>query len=199
MEKSSGFTLMELMLAVTLFSVAIIISVSALLGIIGVQRRSSALQRVENNVNFAVKSMMVDISVGDLFYCGTNVPDGPLDSTTPQSCWSSGGRLLVFRNVRDEKTVYRLDNGMIRRCVDDAGSGACDEPIVNANYLQLTSSQVSIDPAIASFYVDGAEGTADSDLEQPLVQLVLRASASVSGETEMMNIQTTISQLTPDF
>ena len=105
----------------------------------------------------------------------------------------------MFRNVRDEKTVYRLDSGVIRRCVDDAGSGACDEPIIAANYLQLTSAQVNIDPTITSFYVDGAEGTASGDLEQPRVQLVLRASASVSGETETMNIQTTVSQLTPDF
>ena len=198
MKSAQGFTLMELMLAITLFSAAMIISVSSLLGVIDFQRKASALQRVENNVNFAVKSMMVDISVGDLYRCGKSVPAGPADSITPQSCWSGGGPLIVFRNVRNEKTVYRVSGGAIERCVDAAVSGACDSGS-GLSYLRLTAADVIIDSAISRIYVDGAEGTAAGDTKQPRTQLVIRASANVGGQIEIINIQSAVSQYTPDF
>lgn len=193
-----GFTLLEMMLAITLFSVASVIAVSSLFGVINFQRKASALQRVENNVNFAIKTMMVDISVGDLYYCGSAIPSGPIESIAPQSCWSSGGQLIVFRNVRNEKTVYRLDNGSIRRCVDILASGVCDSG-TGDSYLSLTSADVNIDSAASSFYVDGAEGTAAGDTKQPRAQIVIRASTVVGRETEEINIQTTVSQFIPDF
>lgn len=196
--KQGGFTLLELMLAITIFSVAAIISVSALFGVLIFQRKASALQRVQNNVNFAVKSMMADISVGDVFYCGSSVPSGPVANISPRSCWSGGGPLIVFRNVRDEKTVYRLDNDAIERCVDVSGSGNCDSGS-GSNYLLLTAASVNIDSTISSFYVDGAERAADGDTKQPRIQLVIRATTDVGGEIEVMNIQSTVSQFSPDF
>lgn len=195
---SRGFTLLELMLAITLFSVTAVIAVSALFGVLIFQRKASALQRVQNNVNFAVRSMVADISVGDLYYCGTSVPSGPIANINPQSCWSGGGPLIVFRNVRDEKTVYRLDNDAIERCVDVSGSGNCDLGS-GPNYLLLTAASVNIDSAVSSFYVDGAERAADGDTKQPRAQLVLRAITDVGGETEVINIQSTVSQFVPDF
>ena len=54
MKITRGFTLLELMLSITLFSAAMLIVVSSLLGVITFERKGSALQRVENNVNFAV-------------------------------------------------------------------------------------------------------------------------------------------------
>lgn len=193
----NGFTLLELMLAITLFSVATIIAVSALFGVVAFQRKSSALQRVENNINFALKAMMVDIAVGDLYYCGTTVPSGPINNILPQSCWSTGDPLIVFRNVRDEKTVYRLDNGTIERCVDVLASGVCDAGS-GAGYLKLTSADIDIDNAVSLFYVDGAEGIA-TDTKQPRVQVVISARTDVGRETEVINLQTTVSQFSPDF
>lgn len=196
--ENKGFTLLELMLSITLFSAAVIIAVSALFGVLAFQRKASALQRVQNNVNFAVKSMMADISVGDLYYCGISVPSGPADDISPQSCWSGGGSLIAFRNVRDEKTVYWLRNEAIERCVDVFSSGACDSGS-GPNYLRLTAASVNIDSAISFFYVDGAEGVAFGDTEQPRVRVGIRAATDVGGETEVMNIQSTVSQFIPDF
>ena len=201
--RKNGFTLLELMLAITLFSVAAIIAVSALFGVIAFQRKSLALQRVQNNINFAVKAMTVDIAVGDLYHCATTVPSGPINDILPQSCWSGGGPLIVFRNVRDEKTVYRLDNGVIERCVDVSASGVCDTGS-GPDYLQLTSSSVDIDNDCTGgpcslFYVDGAEGTAAGDTKQPRTQVVISARAAVGRETEVINLQTTVSQFRPDF
>lgn len=196
--KSHGFTLLELMLAITLFSVATIIAVSALFGVLAFQRKASALQRVQNNINFAVRSMMADISVGELYYCGVSVPLGTIEDINPQSCWSGGGPLIVFKNVRDEKTVYRLDGGVIKRCVDVSASGACDSGS-GPNYLRLTMASINIDSAISSFYVDGAEGTASGDTKQPRAQVVIRATTEVGRETEVINIQNTVSQFIPDF
>lgn len=196
--KNKGFTLLELMLAITLFSAAMIIAVSALFSVLAFQRKASALQRVQNNVNFAVRSMMADISVGDLYYCGISVPLGPVDAIAPQSCWSGGGSLIAFRNVRDEKTVYWLRNEAIERCVDVSASGACDSGS-GPNYLRLTAASVNIDSVISSFYVDGAEGTSLGDTKQPRVRVGIRATTDVGGETEVMNIQSTISQFLIDF
>lgn len=199
--RKDGFTLLELMLAITIFSVAAIISVSALFGVLIFQRKASALQRVQNNVNFAVRSVMADISVGDRYHCGLPVPIGPPENIPPLSCWwPTGDSEIVFRNVRDEKTVYRINNGAIRRCVDDVivPDGGCDN-FPNVYELQLTSADVVIDGAVSAFYIDGAEGTDLGDTKQPRVQLILRASTDVGGETEVMNIQSTVSQFIPDF
>ena len=81
--RQNGFTLLEIMIAMTLFSSATVIAVAALFGVIDFQRKSSALQRVENNLNFSVKTMTSDIAVGSVYYCGFSVPPGPIESIAP--------------------------------------------------------------------------------------------------------------------
>ena len=201
MKFSRGFTLLELMLSITLFSAAMLIAVSSLLGVISFQRKSSALQRVENNINFAVRSIMADIGVGDRYYCTNSVPLPAVsaDNITPQSCWGliwpNGGSILVFKNVRGEKTVYRINNGSILRCVST--SGACDSGS-GASYLRLTAAYVNVASPPSAFYVDGA-GPVPGDTKQPRVQIVVRASTDVGRQTETINIQSTVSQFSPDF
>lgn len=70
-----GFTLIEMIVSVTVFSVAIIMIMVSYLNLSDIQRKASALRTVNDNVNFAMELMTLEIIRGKNFNscsaCGT--------------------------------------------------------------------------------------------------------------------------------
>jgi len=61
--KKNGFTLIEMLVAVSLFVFVMLIGVGVLLSIIDANRKARALSSVMNNLNFALESMSRNIRV----------------------------------------------------------------------------------------------------------------------------------------
>jgi len=143
-----GFTLVEMIVAVGLFSLVMLVSVGALLSLTGANRKAQALQSVMNNLNIALDGMVRSIRMGSDYHCGAGVfiGTGNLDD-----CSSNGGTRFVFKPFDEDPNqwVYSYDSGRIYKSVE-----------FGANPVPLTSPEVTINGM--KFYVQGTTPGCDT-------------------------------------
>src|SRR5574343_405515 len=92
-KNEDGFTLVELMVATTVFVVIVISSIGSLIALMGASKDSRGLRFSMDNVNFAMESMTRSIRMGVNYYCGDSIPDS-LDEHN--DCSSLGKTLFSF-------------------------------------------------------------------------------------------------------
>ena len=182
---SSGFTLIEMLVAVALFATVMTIAVGSLISIVGASRRSIAAQSVINNLNFAIDDMSRTIRNGTDYVF---TPDSQQITAT-----SSDGVKVMYKFASGVCTVGYL-HGCIMKSVN------------NGDFLPITSPEISFDDNGAKFYLIGASprsgntcvsGTqpANTDCIQPKVTLILRAHVDYMGNPiANLNIETTMTQ-----
>ncbi len=68
---STGFTLIEIMVAVSIFVVVAMIATGAFITANRINQRAQALQRIMDNLNFALDDIAFKIQKGTDFSCGT--------------------------------------------------------------------------------------------------------------------------------
>lgn len=182
-ELQKGFTLIEMIVSVGIFSVVMLVGITALLSVIDLNKKNQSLKVAVNNINLAMENMSRDIRTGTDYHCGTTG-----DITLPLDC-SSGEDLMAFEGVSgDDSTfadqiVYRLNNGNIQR----SSNGGED-------FLNITASDINITNLM--FYVQGAEF---GDGLQPRVVIIVSGSAGSGGAAFDFNLQTTVSQRNLDL
>lgn len=66
LSEGRGFTLVEMLVSVALFSIVMIIMLGAVLAVVDVNRKSQSLTTVMNNLNFALESITRSIKTGEL-------------------------------------------------------------------------------------------------------------------------------------
>jgi len=130
-----GFTLVEMIVAVALFSVVMLVSVGTLLALVGANRKAQALQSVMSNLNIALDSMVRSIRMGSVYHCGGG------NYTVPADC-ANGGTTFAFKpfGVSSAPTVYRFNGTRIERS-ENGGS-----------FIGITAPEVSIDITSSRFY-----------------------------------------------
>ncbi len=75
--RRAGFTLVELLVSIALFSVVVLIVAGAISSIINVNKKAQTITSVVNNLNFTLESMTraiktgTDLQIGDLGFSGT--------------------------------------------------------------------------------------------------------------------------------
>ncbi len=185
MQNQKGFTLVEMIVAVALFSVVMLISVGALLALVGANRKAQALQSVMNNLNIALDGMVRAVRMGSMYHCG----GGPVK--TPQNC--EGDTLLAFKPFCQGSCepanrfvyVFDTDNSY-------CGQGRlCKSVDSGTNYYAMTSPEIIINSM--RFYVIGADSR---DLIQPKVVIEVKgtAGAKTIKTTTTFSIQATAVQ-----
>ncbi len=175
--KNSGFTLIEMIVAVSIFAIAASIAMGALLSVSDAQQKVLALRVVQDNLSFVFDVMAKEMRTGTSYHCGLSLDDF---SDTPRDCVSPGSSSFTFRNSAGDKATYRLNSGKIERIIN----GNSASPFV------LTSPDVNVSSLV--FYVVGAPA---GDHLQPRVTIVLRGTAGLKEKIKsQINIQTTISQ-----
>jgi prepilin-type N-terminal cleavage/methylation domain-containing protein len=164
-----GFTLVEMIVAIFVFSVVMVISTGALVSIIGANRKAQSVKSVMNNVAFSLDSMTRALRVGTNYDCGVS------------SCASGGSESLTFTDVDGRDVQYRFNesSNQIERDIDGAG------------FQALTAPEVTVDRLM--FYVDGVESDG-----QPRVLIVVGGRAGVGKSETVFNIQTLVSQRSLD-
>ena len=175
--RSHGFTLIEMIVAVGLFSIVMLVSISALLSLVDANRKAQALQSVMNNLNIAVDGMVREIREGSNYRCGS------ISASQPNCSQSPGGEVFYF--TQNCGTTSCADWAYV---FDHTGSYCgvdmlCRSVDNGQTFLPLTSPEITIG-ASSAFYVIGAART---DLIQPKVVIVIKGSAGV----QKVNIRTT--------
>jgi prepilin-type N-terminal cleavage/methylation domain-containing protein len=185
-----GFTLIELMVAVSIFAIVMMVGVGALLTMVEANKRAQGINQVSNNLNAAVEQMSRSIRVGSTYYCGdTAVPPSPLILSQPRDCANNGGLLFAFEATGGDpddigdQVVFRLNGTQLERSLE---SGA------NGTWVALTAPEVKI--SNFRFYVTGSTPLGSGDTEQPRVLMIIRGVAELQGIQTDFTVQSSVTQ-----
>lgn len=114
----NGLTMIELIVAIGIFSLVIGMTIGIFVLAITTQRRITALKNVNDNVRFTIESMAREIKTGKNF--------------------SSIGGSLSFNNANGEAVVYRLNASIIEKSSNGGTNySAVTGPEVTINYLNF--------------------------------------------------------------
>lgn len=161
-----GFTLVETIVAVGLFSVVMLVATSALLALMAANRKAQSVQTVMTNLNVAVDGMARAIRMGTHYRCGSSSPSDP-------NC-PEGNSTFYFESFGGDRNSL-LDDWTY---VCDSGTDRIYRSKENgANLIAITSSEIVVDSC--SFYVVGAM-VGDSDLQQPRVVIVVKGTTNAN-------------------
>ena len=171
---TKGFTLIELMVVVALFTTIMVVSVGALFSAQAINTKLQQTQVILDGVNLSIEEMVRDIRYGSIFYCTNSVPNSTPDRL---SCaYPNGNNVLVFKpsnsltgvNSSNDRVAYYVSNGSLFKKEFPEGD-------TTQSPIQVTASDIVVEKL--SFYVKGAETNSKSDYIQPVVTL------SISGVT----------------
>lgn len=176
-----GFSLVELIVAIGIFSIVMSIAVGSVLTIVDANRRAQNQQTVINNLNFALDSLARDVRVGTNYHCGS----GSYASTADCSSDSTFAFEKYGGNPNDnnDQVVYRLYNNHIER---SENSGA--------SWIPVTADEIIIEGL--TFAVEGSE-LGSIDQTQPKVTVLVwgYAQTGTAGKQKTtFNLQTSVSQ-----
>ncbi|MEW5908138.1 MAG: prepilin-type N-terminal cleavage/methylation domain-containing protein [Patescibacteria group bacterium] len=166
--KNKGFGLMEMLVAMTVFSLTIIIAMGAYLNINASQKQSMSIRTLNDNLNFAFEVMTREIMEGSNYS-------------------NPGGNTSVFNftNFNGCSVTYSIVGNRLKR--NESGGSGCNNPDRN-----LTSSEIMIN--YIRFTISGG---GSGDTFQARVTININASINPSIGLSMVgpfNIQTTVSQ-----
>lgn len=198
-KNKAGFTLVETMVAVGLFSIVMLVGLAIITSLIDNNKKAQAINSVTSNLNFTIDSMVRDIKTGRSYHCGEQFPfdEGDVDGCVNNT-------IAPYTNyIRLVSTLDSVDKYVKYEWVEP--SGGVPGKIVKTSCLVAnigtgcqTGSTVSGD--VTSTDIDITEmkflvnpGIAGS--EQPSVFLIIKGTSSINPtDASNFSIQTFISQ-----
>lgn len=195
-----GFSLIEVLVSLSIFTVVVTISVGALMMLISANARAQNMQSAMTNISYALDSITREIRTGTDYFCGAyntfplttpGTPNANRDCINGASALSfnEGGRSLTG-SASSRRIAYRLSNGFIERRLGNGDGDA--NPNEVEDWFRVTSPDVQITEL--SFYTTGsARGVANT--QSPTVTLYLKGTSGEDDGTQVeFNIQTTVVQ-----
>lgn len=194
--KNQGYTIIETMIAVSLFLVVTMAGMTALLNANLVNKKSQNMRSIMDSLNFIMEDMSRNLRVGYNYHCISSGLEGfGPQITEPQSCVSGG--IIAFENdlgdpeLDSDQWMYKIESpdGIKPYNIyksTDSGS----------NWVQLNPDEIIIDPN-SFFSVTGAEAPPDST--QPFVTIKLKGNINFKNTTTPFNIRTAVSQRVIDI
>jgi len=190
-----GFTLIELMVSVTIFIVVMVISLGSLLSIAAAERKAETLKTIMNNLNFSLESMTRTIRTGMFYHCGTG---GSVED--PQDC-TNGDDYFAFEAVNGDignsgdQVVYKFEADPATCGANSIGGCIMRSLNSGVDFVSITAPEVDITDL--TFYVVGsvAEFQSDPTTSQPKVVMTLMGEVP-SGPSQVtdFSLQTTVTQ-----
>jgi len=179
-----GFTLIEMMVSVSIFAIVMLVSTGALLSVVSNDRKAQAQQSSFSNIDFALESISRAMRVGATYRCITgNYSSASIDVS--QDC-NSGGSALAFEPfggssaTPDDQVVFRLNGTQIERSTQGGAS---------STFIPVTSPDVVVEGL--RFYV---RGSTLGDIYQPTVLISIYGHAGTAGNQVNFNVQTTVTE-----
>ncbi len=204
----AGFTLIEVLVSLSIFTVVVTISVGTLLVLIDANAKSQAMQVVMTNISFALDSMTREIRTGDSYYCAeggnSNSRTVQLDNfartnqngNASNDC-TNGSDHFAFREGGGSLTGSLGSNRIAYRLTVVDGNGIIERRLGSntANWAAVTTPAVDINEL--EFVVTGSTA---GDTVTPTVSIYISGQVVDSvGRSSAFDIQTTVSQLLLDI
>ncbi len=103
--KNKGFTLLEMIVSLGIFSVVAIIAVGSLVRITSLNRQAQTMQAAMNNINYILESMSREMRFGSNYNCDTamTVNPGSDNSLSSKECNSNPGtKAILFHSAKTD-------------------------------------------------------------------------------------------------
>ena len=191
-KNNGGFTIIETMIAVALFSIIVMVGMGALLNANLIYTKSQDIRSIIDNLSFVMEDMSKNLRTGSDYHCIDDGDINPTPPVAPHDC-SINGKGISFKSSSGDQWVYVIFNdGTIEKSV--AGGAA-------ETFTTITSPEVKIDSA-SSFLVTGAlppNSDGSGDHQQPFVTIKLVGKITSKGVDTPFTLQTSISQRSVDI
>jgi prepilin-type N-terminal cleavage/methylation domain-containing protein len=154
----NGFTLIELMVATSIFVVVMLLSMSSLLVLINESKNSRTLRSAIDNVNFSMESITRSIRMGKNYYCGGTMSVGVNETNDlpPSGCTS----ISFIPQGGTSRVGYRSNiitvNGVSVNTIEKCDTSSCVpivSPDVNIERLKFFVKGSAFDNTQASVYI----------------------------------------------
>ncbi len=198
-QKNKGFTLIETMIAVSLFMVVITIGLGAIINANNVHKKSEDVRNIVDNLNFIMEEMTRSIRTGYDYRCFITGDTISSSSVLPaQSC--QNGFALAFEsslgdpNDNTDQWVYYflVDNSDINNPIGRIWKSTNGGDV--NTFIQLTSDEINIDLNKSGFSVLGAESPFVGNTQQPFVTIRLSGTINSQNTITPFSLQTSVSQ-----
>jgi prepilin-type N-terminal cleavage/methylation domain-containing protein len=189
-KKIGGFTLVEMMVAIAVFSIVMVTAMSALLNVIDANNKARSIKTAINNISFALEGISKDMRMGTDYACGNNIE--------PNGDCTGGGNVIKYKSPRAilsngtrEYAYYKFEGTKLFECLSN-DSVACN--YLSGPWTPITSSEVTL--TSVKFYIIGAESY-DVLTTQPRMVMTVSGEAGTKEKLKTtFDLQTGISQLT---
>jgi len=181
--KNRGFSLVEMLVAVSIFAIVMVVSVGTLIVLVTSSGVTQRIQSLATNLSFAMDMMTRDIRTGYDYYCTSSI-SGTLNSGT-NNCADGESGIIFTNSETDDRTAYRFNSS----------NGSLELRIDSGSWIRLTSSEVIIEDA--KFYVTGSTR---GDGVQPQVRVLVRGTpTNTTFQVSTFYLQSTLTQRIIDF
>lgn len=174
-KQNRGFTLVEMMVSVSIFVVVAMIASGAFITMAEAQRKAQAIKLVVDNVNFALDSIVTPMKTGKDY-----ISDCGVDDDKAVSFVNDDGETVsyVFREVDGRGNLFEID-----------GAINCD----SGGVPMVAQEEVIIDVNESRFEICPGCGAANNRL--PWARIIIKGTAvNAQGNDIEFNLQTFISQ-----
>ncbi len=184
---NKGFSLIEIMVSVSIFSIIMLISMGSILSVLDANKKSQTLRSVMDNVNSTLESMTRTIRFGVNYHCGSGG-----DTTLPLDC-ASGDSSMTVRTSAGLVT-YRLSSGRIAKSTNGGPDSFITSPDVTISRLAFRVF------GSVPYLSTGGSCPIGNDCFQPQAIVVVSGYAGTKPITSTsFTLETTISQRAFDF
>ena len=189
-----GFTLIEMLVSVAIFSIVLMIALGSILSIVAANRKARALTAVMNNITFGFENMTRALKTGiDIrMACG-----GDGITVRAINTLVSNPNDPFPRNQITFRRMTTNGKGYIARSRDAAGVVNCDLAVPgNENGLiPITSTEVDITDLDFKIFANNATIPGPAPLrQQPRVLITLAGKVVIQNINSDFSMQTTVSQ-----
>lgn len=187
---TDGFTIIETMIAISIFLIVVVLGIGALLNAHLVNKKSQDMRSIMDSLSFSMEDMSRNIRTGYNYHCLKKWED-PFSSSLDISLSCVNGYGIAFESsegnpdLNTDQWVYYISGGKLYRSTN-SGNGL----------VQMTPDEVILNNSTYNFSVIGAEST---DIQQPLVIIRLVGTITSGGNTTPFSLQTAVSQRLNDI
>lgn len=187
--KSKGFTLVEIMVAISIFAIVALVTTNAFITADRISKKAQALKTVIDNLHFALNAVSFNLQQGGTYHCLDSLtevaaaPTNPLFKNSGRNC-PNGGPAIVFRSPKSGSNphiiIYKLQDDKLWYW----------ESELLKDFVPLTVDKLKIDNL--KFYVSNTEA-GDSDMPRVFFTISGVAALGQSFQTKFQ-LQTLVSE-----
>jgi len=172
---NAGYTIIETMIAVSLFLVIVLYGITSLMNASLLQKKSESMRSMFDNLSFVMEEVSRNLRMGSAYDC-LSYDEAGVDLLGYDCDLGSG---ISFK-LEEDTWIYYISDGSLKKSTDGG-----------TTFVSLTSPEVIISPD-SGFSVLGAE--IPMDKSQPLARITLEGKISTKELDTSFSLQTLISQ-----